>query len=154
MDVEVLDTPDLALEAAQADPGFEERGRVTCCRAPGPHAVLPARLLHRPGPAGLARGEGALRGGASRRAAVVFTRREDLEPGPAAAVRARHRQPRAPGAGGRVQGPLLRLTTGAADGEREAQVGELMGLVVELVRTHDGPPYTNDVYRLAQTPGG
>lgn len=29
-----------------------------------------------------------------------------------------------------------------------------MGLVVELVRDHGGAPYTNDVYRLAQTLGG
>ncbi|XP_043320043.1 collagen alpha-1(I) chain-like isoform X5 [Cervus canadensis] len=74
-------------------------------RAPGD----PARPLHRPGPAGLARGEGALRGG--HRGA----RRRGLHPqggpgaGLAAAVRARHRQPRPPGAGGRVRGPLLRL---------------------------------------------
>lgn len=42
----------------------------------------------------------------------------------------------------------------AADGEREAQVRELMGLVEELVRDHGGAPYTNDVYHLAQTLGG
>ena len=29
-----------------------------------------------------------------------------------------------------------------------------MGLVEELVRDHGGAPYTNDVYRLAQTLGG
>ena len=42
----------------------------------------------------------------------------------------------------------------AADGEREAQVGELMRLVEELVRDHDGNPYTNDVYLLVQNLGG
>jgi len=53
-----------------------------------------------------------------------------------------------------VQRPLLRLYNRADDREREVQVGELMGLVEELVRDHGGALYTNVVYRLAQTLGG
>ena len=47
-DVEVLDTPDLfSPEIAQADPGFEERGRCYLLSAPGPHAVLLVTQLGR-----------------------------------------------------------------------------------------------------------
>ena len=64
-DVEVLDTPDLfSPEVAQADPDCEEAA-ATCCRPWAPRRAPgdPVRPLHRPGPAGLARGEGALQGG-------------------------------------------------------------------------------------------
>ena len=113
-DVEVLDTPDLfSPEIAQADPGFEERGRCYLLSAPGPHAVLLVTQLGRFTAQDLRawRGVKALfRAGTTARAIVVFTRREDLARGSAAAVCARLRQHCAPGAGGLVQGLLLCLS--------------------------------------------
>ena len=54
-----------------------------------------------------------------------------------------------------MRGRCCAVDNRAADREQEAQVRELMGLVEELVRDHGGRvPYTNDVYRLAQTLGG
>ncbi|KAI4543330.1 hypothetical protein MG293_006124 [Ovis ammon polii] len=84
-DVEVLDTPDLfSPEVAQADPGFEERGRCYLLSAPGPHAVLLVTQLRRFTAQDVRawRGVKALFGaGIAARAVVVFTRREDLEGG-------------------------------------------------------------------------
>ncbi|XP_069444790.1 GTPase IMAP family member 1-like isoform X2 [Ovis canadensis] len=157
-DVEVLDTPDLfSPEVAQADPGFEERGRCYLLSAPGPHAVLLVTQLGRFTAQDLRawRGVKALFGaGIAARAVVVFTRREDLEGGSLQQY-VRDTDNRAlrelvAECGGRC----CAFDNRAADGEREAQVGELMGLVEELVRDHGGAPYTNDVYRLAQTLGG
>ncbi|KAI4543313.1 hypothetical protein MG293_006107 [Ovis ammon polii] len=157
-DVEVLDTPDLfSPEVAQADPGFEERGRCYLLSAPGPHAVLLVTQLGRFTAQDVRawRGVKALFGaGIAARAVVVFTRREDLEGGSLQQY-VRDTDNRAlrelvAECGGRC----CAFDNRAADGEREAQVGELMGLVEELVRDHGGAPYTNDVYRLAQTLGG
>ena len=93
-------------------------------------------------------------GGIAACAVVVFTRREDLEGGSL--------QQYVRNAGNRALQELVAECGGrccafdnrVADGEREAQVGELMGLVEELVRDHGSAPYANDVYRLAQTLGG
>lgn len=157
-DVEVLDTPDLfSPEVAQADPGFEERGRCYLLSAPGPHAVLLVTQLGRFTAQDLRAWQGvkALFGaGIAARAVVVFTRREDLEGGSLQQY-VRDTDNRAlrelvAECGGRC----CAFDNRAADGEREAQVGELMGLVEELVRDQGGAPYTNDVYRLAQTLGG
>ncbi|KAM7244857.1 hypothetical protein CapIbe_003383 [Capra ibex] len=157
-DVEVLDTPDLfSPEVAQADPGFEERGRCYLLSAPGPHAVLLVTQLGRFTAQDLRAWQGvkALFGaGIAARAVVVFTRREDLAGGSLQQY-VRDTDNRAlrelvAECGGRC----CAFDNRAADGEREAQVGELMGLVEELVRDHGGAPYTNDVYRLAQTLGG
>ena len=113
-DVEVLDTPDLfSPEIAQADPGFEERGRCYLLSAPGPHAVLLVTQLGRFTAQDLRAWGGVkalFRAGTTARAIVVFTRREDLARGSAAAVCARLRQHCAPGAGGLVQGLLLCLS--------------------------------------------
>ncbi|XP_012032733.2 GTPase IMAP family member 1 isoform X1 [Ovis aries] len=157
-DVEVLDTPDLfSPEVAQADPGFEERGRCYLLSAPGPHAVLLVTQLGRFTAQDLRawRGVKALFGaGIAARTIVVFTRREDLEGGSLQQY-VRDTDNRAlrelvAECGGRC----CAFDNQAADGEREAQVRELMRLVEELVRDHGGAPYTNDVYRLAQTLGG
>ncbi|KAG5210727.1 hypothetical protein JEQ12_015921 [Ovis aries] len=157
-DVEVLDTPDLfSPEVAQADPGFEERGRCYLLSAPGPHAVLLVTQLGRFTAQDLRawRGVKALFGaGIAARTIVVFTRREDLEGGSLQQY-VRDTDNRAlrelvAECGGRC----CAFNNQAADGEREAQVRELMRLVEELVRDHGGAPYTNDVYRLAQTLGG
>lgn len=157
-DVEVLDTPDLfSPEVAQADPGFKERGRCYLLSAPGPHAVLLVTQLGRFTAQDLQawRGVKALFGaGIAAHAVVVFTRREDLDGGSLQQY-VRDTDNRAlrelvAECGGRC----CAFDNRAADGEREAQVRELMGLVEELVRDHGGAPYTNDVYRLAQTLGG
>lgn len=156
--MEVLDTPDLfSPEVAQADPGFKERGRCYLLSAPGPHAVLLVTQLGRFTAQDLQawRGVKALFGaGIAAHAVVVFTRREDLDGGSLQQY-VRDTDNRAlrelvAECGGRC----CAFDNRAADGEREAQVGELMGLVEELVRDHGGAPYTNDVYRLAQTLGG
>ncbi|XP_061022058.1 GTPase IMAP family member 1-like isoform X2 [Dama dama] len=156
--VEILDTPDLfSPEVAQADPGFEERARCYLLSAPGPHAVLLVTQLGRFTAQDLRawRGVKALFGaGIAARAVVVFTRREDLARGSLQQY-VRDTDNRAlrelvAECGGRC----CAFDNRAADREREAQVGELMGLVEELVRDHGGAPYTNDVYRLVQTLGG
>nr|XP_020726542.1 GTPase IMAP family member 1-like [Odocoileus virginianus texanus] len=157
-DVDILDTPDLfSPEVAQADPGFEERARCYLLSAPGPHAVLLVTQLGRFTAQDLRawRGVKALFGAdIAARAVVIFTRREDLARGSLqqyvrdtdnSALRELVAE-----CGGRC----CAFDNRAADGEREAQVGELMGLVEELVRDHGGAPYTNEVYRLAQTLGG
>ncbi|KAI4585205.1 hypothetical protein MJG53_006739 [Ovis ammon polii x Ovis aries] len=119
-------------------------------RAPGD----PARPLHLPGPAGLARVKALFGAGIAARGVVVFTRREDLERGSLQQY-VRDTDNRAlrelvAECGGRC----CAFDNRAADGEREAQVGELMKLVEELERDHGGAPYTNDLYHLAQTLGG
>ncbi|XP_043320050.1 GTPase IMAP family member 1-like isoform X8 [Cervus canadensis] len=157
-DVEILDTPDLfSPEVAQADPGFQERARCYLLSAPGPHAVLLVTQLGRFTAQDLRawRGVKALFGaGIAARAVVVFTRREDLARGSLQQyVRDTDNhalQELVAECGGRC----CAFDNRAAEGEREAQVGELMGLVEELVRDHGGAPYTNDVYRLVQTLGG
>ncbi|KAJ1062749.1 hypothetical protein K5549_004778 [Capra hircus] len=135
-DVEVLDTPDLfSPEVAQADPGFEERGRCYLLSAPGPHAVLLVTQLGRFTAQDLRAWQGvkALFGaGIAARTIVVFTRREDLAGGSLQQY-VRDTDNRAlrelvAECGGRC----CAFDNRAADGEREAQVGELMGLVVEL----------------------
>ncbi|KAF4020464.1 hypothetical protein G4228_011984 [Cervus hanglu yarkandensis] len=135
-DVEILDTPDLfSPEVAQADPGFEERARCYLLSAPGPHAVLLVTQLGRFTAQDLRawRGVKALFGaGIAARAVVVFTRREDLARGSLQQY-VRDTDNRAlrelvAECGGRC----CAFDNRAADGEREAQVGELMGLVEEL----------------------
>ena len=157
-DVEVLDTPDLfSPEVAQADPGFEERGRCYLLSAPGPHAVLLVTQLGRFTAQDLRAWQGvkALFGaGIAARTIVVFTRREDLEGGSLQQY-VRDTDNRAlrelvAECGGRC----CAFDNRAADGEREAQVGELMKLVEELERDHGGAPSTNDLYHVAQTLGG
>ncbi|XP_040115862.1 GTPase IMAP family member 1-like [Oryx dammah] len=157
-DVEVLDTPDnFSPEVAQVDPGFKERGRCSLLSAPGPHVVLLVTQLGRFTAQDLRawRGVKALFGaGIAARTVVVFTRREDLAGGSLQQY-VRDTDNRAlrelvAECGGRC----CAFDNQAADREQEAQVGELMGLVEELVRDHSGDPYTNDVYCLVQALGG
>ncbi|XDA76055.1 hypothetical protein R6Z07_006284 [Ovis aries] len=137
-DVEVLDIPDLfSPEIAQADPGFEERGRCYLLSAPGPHAVLLVTQLGRFTSQDLRAWQGEDLEGGSLQQYVRDTDNRALRELVAEC-------------GGRC----CAFDNRAADGEREAQVGELMKLVEELERDHGGAPYTNDVYRLAQTLGG
>ncbi|KAI4543192.1 hypothetical protein MG293_005986 [Ovis ammon polii] len=161
-DVEVLDTPDLfSPEVAQADPGFEERGRCYLLSAPGPHAVLLVTQLGRFTAQDLRawRGVKVLFGaGIAARAVVVFTRREDLEGGSLQQY-VRDTDNRAlrelvAECGGRC----CAFDNRAADGEREAQVGELMGLVEELHTEFSGDsgvgacaPESRDI-NMAATP--
>ncbi|XP_040091839.1 GTPase IMAP family member 1-like, partial [Oryx dammah] len=132
-DVEVLDTPDLfSPEVAQADPGFEERGRCYLLSAPGPHAVLLVTQLGRFTAQDLRawRGVKALFGaGIAARTVVVFTRREDLAGGSLQQY-VRDTDNRAlRELVAECRGRCCAFDNRAADGEREAQVGELMGLV-------------------------
>ncbi|KAG5210690.1 hypothetical protein JEQ12_015884 [Ovis aries] len=138
-DVEVLDIPDLfSPEVAQADPGFEERGRCYLLSAPGPHAVGPTvTQLGRFTSQDLRAWQGEDLAGGSLQQYVRDTDNRALRELVAEC-------------GGRC----CAFDNRAADGEREAQVGELMKLVEELERDHGGAPYTNDLYHLAQTLGG
>ena len=157
-DMEVLDTPDLfSPEVAQADPGFEERGRCYVLSAPGPHAVLLVTQFGRFTALDLQawHGVNALLGaGIAARAIVVFTLRGDPAGG---SLQQYVRNTDNRGLRELVaecEDRCCAFDNRPADREREAQVGEPMGLMKELVRDHGCAPYTNDMYCLAQTLGG
>lgn len=152
--VDVVDTPDLfSSHVSKTDPGFRERGRCYVLSAPGPHALLLVTQLGR----FTAQDQQAVRAlrelfgaRALARTVLLFTRKEDLAGGSLQDF-VRDTDNRALRAlvaecGGRV----CAFNNRAVGGELEAQVRELRGLVETLVRDHDGVPYSNEVYRLAQ----
>lgn len=156
--VEVMDTPDLfSSQVPSTDPGFKEWGRCYLLSAPGPHALLLVTQLGR-FTAQDQQAVSALKAlfgdSVMARTIVLFTRKEDLA-GASLQDFVRDTDNRALRAlvaecGGRV----CAFDNRAAGGEREAQVQELRGLVLRLVRDHLGAPYSNDVYRLAQALAG
>ena len=157
-DVEVIDTPDLfSPEVPQVDPGFRDRGRCYLLLAPGPRAVLLVTQVGRFTAQDLWawRGVKALFGaGIAASTVVVFTCTEDLDRGSLQQY-VRDTDNRAlQELVCKCRGRCCAFDNRAADGEREAHVRELMGLVEELVKDHGGDPYTKDVYCLAQTLGG
>uniref|UniRef100_A0ABI8A9V1 AIG1-type G domain-containing protein n=1 Tax=Felis catus TaxID=9685 RepID=A0ABI8A9V1_FELCA len=151
--VEVTDTPDLfTAQGRHADPDCTERASCYLLSAPGPHALLLVTQLGR----FTAQDEEAARGvrelfgaGVLARAVLVFTRREDLEGGSlhdyVRATDNRALRALVAECGGRV----CALDNRAEGAERDAQVGELLGLVERLALEHDGAPFTDDVYGLA-----
>ncbi|XP_039717129.1 GTPase IMAP family member 1 isoform X1 [Pteropus medius] len=156
--VEVLDTPDLfGSQVHRTDPLFEERTSCYLLSAPGPHALLLVTQLGR----FTAQDQQAVRAlkalfgdSVVARTVVLFTRKEDLA---GASLRGyvrdtdnRALQALVAECGGRV----CAFDNRAAGAEREAQVQELRALVERLLRDHDGAPYSNDVYLLAQELAG
>lgn len=156
--VEVMDTPDLFSPLVPVtDPGFAERSRCYVLSAPGPHALLLVTPLGR-FTAQDQQAVSALKelfgAGVLARTVVLFTRKEDLA-GASLQDFVRDTDNRALRAlvaacGGRV----CAFNNRALGGELEAQVRELRELVERLVRSHDGAPFSNDVYRLAQQLAG
>uniref|UniRef100_A0A9L0KEN2 AIG1-type G domain-containing protein n=1 Tax=Equus asinus TaxID=9793 RepID=A0A9L0KEN2_EQUAS len=139
--LDVIDTP----------PG--PRGRCYLLSASGPHALLLVSQLGR----FTAQDQQAARrlmamfgDGAVARTVLLFTHKEDLA-GTSLQDYVRCTDNRAlrklvAECGGRV----CAFDNRASGTEREAQVAELMAL---LVRAHGGAPYTNDVYGLARALG-
>lgn len=156
--VDVMDTPDLfSALVPKTDPGFAERSRCYVLSAPGPHALLLVTPLGRftaQDQQAVSALKGLFGGGVLARTVVLFTRKEDLA-GAALQDFVRDTDNRALRAlvaecGGRV----CAFNNRAEGAELEAQVRELRELVERLVRAHEGAPYSNDVYRLAQELAG
>nr|XP_044625670.1 LOW QUALITY PROTEIN: GTPase IMAP family member 1-like [Equus asinus] len=153
--LDVIDTPPTCFgaEDPRTEPGCGERGRCYLLSASGPHALLLVSQLGR----FTAQDQQAARrlmamfgDGAVARTVLLFTHKEDLA-GTSLQDYVRCTDNRAlrklvAECGGRV----CAFDNRASGTEREAQVAELMAL---LVRAHGGAPYTNDVYGLARALG-
>lgn len=156
--VEVMDTPDLfSSQVSNTDPGFEERSRCYLLSAPGPHVLLLVTQLGRFTAQDL-QAVSALKelfdDAVLGRAVVLFTRKEDLA-GASLQDFVRDTDNRALRVLVAECGNRVCAFNNRAEGwALEAQVRELRELVEPLVRYHEGAPYCNEVYLLAQELAG
>ncbi|KAG8508965.1 GTPase IMAP family member 4 [Galemys pyrenaicus] len=152
--VDIVDTPDLfGADLSQTDSRWRELGRCYLLSAPGPHALLLVCQLGRftaQDHQAWQRVKAMFGPSVAARTIVVFTRKEDLDGGSLLEY-IRGTDPRSLRELVSECGERVCAFDNRFDSEEQKTQGaELMAMVECLLAAHQGAPFTNNEYRLAQ----